>query len=73
MIPVITSNPEHDAAMHDIYLRQLAQEEEPDYSNNPVCEICGEHIIPDERYSEIADDIYIHKECLKYVSWRTME
>lgn len=69
---VITSNPEYDAGMYDIYQRSLAREDQ-DYSQYPVCDICGERIIPNQRYSEIVDDIYIHKDCMKYVSWRAME
>lgn len=69
MIPVITSNPEHDAAMYDIYLAS----QEPDYSECPVCDICGEHIIPGQRYAEPVDDIFIHRDCMRYVRWRVME
>lgn len=69
MIPVITSNPAHDAAMYDIYCASL----EPDYSGYPVCDICGEHIITGQKYAEPVDDIYIHMGCMKYIRWRSME
>lgn len=66
---VITSNPEHDAEMYDIELAS----QEPDYSKYPICDICGEHITPGEKYAEPVEDIYIHQNCLKYVRWRSMD
>lgn len=69
MIQFFTSNPEHDAAMHDI----LAAQEEPDYTDYPVCDICGEHITPGQRYTELGEEVYIHKSCMKYIRWRAMD
>lgn len=67
----ITSNPVHDAAMHDIEMRQeseLTPEEEEKY---PVCDICEERILPGEKYYEFAG-FYLHDECLprKEMEWK---
>lgn len=66
---VITSNPVHDADMYDIELAS----QEMDTSKYPVCDICGEHIVPGEQYGEPTEDIYIHRKCMKYVRWRVMD
>lgn len=69
MYPMITANPEHDRAMMDIYLESLP----PDESKYPLCDICGERILPGQKYTELGEETYIHKDCMKYVRWRAMD
>lgn len=63
----ITDRPEHDAAMYDIERRREA--EDYDIADYPVCDICGEHIVPDEEYFE-HEQCYYHRDC---VTWGLMK
>ena len=55
-----TNDPEHDFFIFD--LEQEEQLEEIT-ANQPICEICGEAILPDDMYFEDGG-VYYHTTCL---------
>lgn len=63
-----TSEPSHDAAMHDIEMRHEDELTPEEIDRCPYCDICNEHILPGEKYFEFAG-FYFHEDC---VEWREM-
>lgn len=57
---MLTGDPDHDSFLHDI-VQETKWERQ--MSRQPVCEICGRHIEPDEEYNEVAGGYY-HTDCL---------
>lgn len=55
----ITSNPEHDADMYDIECSHI-----DNIDRYPLCEICGEPILPGESYFEDIGGGYYHSDCI---------
>ena len=62
-----TANPIHDAAMYDIELRREAEDYDPE--DYPTCDICGDHILPDEEFFSY-EDLYFHRECIPFDTMR---
>ena len=58
-----TDNPVRDAAA---YFEEMSKINEDDY---PVCEICGDHILPDDTYGEM-DGYLFHRGC---IGWQRMK